>query len=260
MEIRRQGDLEEVADRFQHCLAQMRRTWTPGTLTGDVNRFLNAVEGATVPDVWIGGWETLDPWRAARALARHPRFLPTWPADPVARGHIRQLVKERGRRAAERYLRDVVYPEAVMLAYARIGEPQYIRLDPSPRGAKFRRYVRDAAGPVRLKPEDLAVNGPFYRWLRSQAVRIATQLLADHHMAVRPETIPFYGSSAKFLSPVAFAGRPLSRREQTMFRMQSAGATHAEIARALGISRPAAKQLSYRLRRRSRHDVGRHPR
>jgi hypothetical protein len=63
----------------------VRQGLSAGTLNGDYNRFLNATDDFPVPH-WLGGSESLDLWQAAAALARHPRFIPTWPAAPQAKG------------------------------------------------------------------------------------------------------------------------------------------------------------------------------
>jgi hypothetical protein len=232
-----QGD---IGDRFQHALAQLRRTWTPGTLTGDANRFLNAVDGVPVPDVWLGGWESLDPWRAAAALARHRRFLPTWPADPQAKGHMCRLIRELGRQGAERHLREVLYPEALMFAAKGLDQPQRIRF-------KNGGFLKDAGGrALPFKPETLAL-ATFARWLRKAAIRHIVLRLAESDSIVRPERVPaFYGRR----SPAGqFFGR-LSPEERTLIRLHDGGGSHAEVAEALDISTSAARQRAYRLRRK----------
>ena len=57
MAIQRQGGAAahgaSLWNRLQGRLAQLRRIYEPGTLTGDFNRFLDAVDDIPVPDVWL---------------------------------------------------------------------------------------------------------------------------------------------------------------------------------------------------------------
>jgi len=252
MAIHRQGGAAahghtRLWDRFQRGLAQLRRSYEPGTLAGDFNRFLNALDRLPVPDVWLGGWEHLDRWRAAAALVRHRRFIPFWPADPQAKGHVRRMIREHGgREGADRHLREDLHPKALVLAAEGLDQPQRIRL-------KNGGFVKDAARRVLpFKPEDLAVNGPFYRWLRKETINHVERLLGEADSIVRPERTPrppaFYGRR-----PPAeqFFGR-LSTDDRALIRLRERGASYAEIGAALDISRDAAKQRAYRLDHRRR--------
>jgi hypothetical protein len=228
----------------QRIRARFDALYPPGNLAGDLTRFIEAA--------YFG----CDPGEAAIALARHRRFLPTRLASPVAKGRIRRLIREQGG-SAERYLRDVLYPQALFEALRGRTQAQHIRLRI---GCRFG-WLKDAAGRrLAFRPDELpgrsaCGNALFARWLRKEAVRHVERLLAEDlgeaDTNVRPERpSAFYGRR-----PFArqFFGR-LSAADQALLRLlENQNASFAKIGADLGISRDAAKKRVRRLRLKLEH-------
>jgi DNA-binding NarL/FixJ family response regulator len=218
-----------AAEYTRYVREQLAQRFPVGDLTGDLTRFLEAK--------FLG----CNQWQAAEALAAHRHLCPTRLADPQAKGHLRRLIRERGRVEAERYLREVAYPKALLAALDERDEAQHIRLG--------RRHVKDArARRVKFMPEILRGHGLFYRWLRKHTIAHVGRLLAEEDTIVRPEhhAPAFYG---RRIPAGQFFGR-LSTEERTLLRLLGDGASHAEVAAALDVSRSVAKQRAYRLRRK----------
>jgi hypothetical protein len=223
--------------------------YPPGDLIGDLTRFIEAA--------YFG----CDPWEAAIALAKHRRFLPTRLASPAAKGCVRRLRDEHGPAAAERYLRESLYPEALIRALKEQTKPQRIRLRIGP----ARQYLKDAGvRPVACRPNELPDrsafgNALFARWLRKQTISHVERLLAEEvtspviistRPVIRPERMPaFYGSR---VPAGPFRGR-LSAQERLLLKLLPQHTSYAGLAAALGISRDAVKKRARRLRLKLEH-------
>jgi hypothetical protein len=223
-----------AAEETEHIRALFDAQYPVGTLTGDLTRFLEAE--------YFG----LDQWQAATALAQHRRFMPTSQTDVAAGWALRRLIGERGREATERYLRDKIYPEALVLAFKHAEKPQTIRLG----GIGWLKDSKGRRLPFRPRMLESLTNRLLSRWLRKEAMNEAERLLLDGDRVVLPQRIPFCGDKLPPDGAPFFGEQRLSEADQTVLRMQGSKATHAEVGRALGISRPAAKQRAYRLRHR----------
>jgi hypothetical protein len=226
--------------------------YPPGNFVGDLTRFVEAA--------YFG----CDPWEAAIALAKHRRFLPSEVTAPAAKGSLRRLKREHGRVVGERYLRDTLYPEALMLALKERTERQYIRLRLGPHRKDLKKdtgkYLKDARGrrqvfsPNEVRDRSAFGNALFVRWLRKQTIKHVVRLLAEEVTTpaiINPQpnvrlkrTAAFYG----YQVPVAPFSGQLSTQERTLLRLLRRHTSYAEVATVLGISTRAAKQRAYRLR------------
>ena len=106
-------------------------------------------------------------------LARRPDFLSTRFGNPKARAAIRRMKRDVGP-GYRRELRQVIFPEAILLTVADCSSPQPIRLGGGGRDARSRAraYVRDAdLGSVLPVPPD-HLPGPAFRvWFKQRAMR-----------------------------------------------------------------------------------------
>jgi hypothetical protein len=239
--------------RYQH--------YRPGTLTGDFNRFLDALDGFPVQGL-LGGWQSLDPWRAAAALVQHDRFLSSGFKDPWVARCLGRLVSRHSPDRVECLLRTEIFPEALMLAATDITRRRRVRLAEKP--------VKDAAGRFgAFSPEHLALVPDFYTWLRQEAHRMAEELVADWADDPKPddESASAYGDPLGIgralddflaeaedlehhLMPEPVAKRPLRPHDELVQAMTADGHTAAEIGQVLDRKPGAVRVRRYRIRHR----------
>jgi hypothetical protein len=265
---RRDTDLEDLEARLERYREWCDKFYRPGTLNGDFNRFLNAIDEVPVPH-WLGGWEPLDPWRAAKALARHRRFLSSGFKNPRVARCLGRLVSRHGRARVECILRTDIFPQALIFAARDTERRRRIKLGRRARTSSGERvgprYLRDAANRVgAFSPADLPVVAEFYDWLSLEAHRIAETLVADRvGESPRPcREQPVGDELERFL---AAAGTPATRevsrylaptkggdpdRDLRAFSMRAEGHTSAEIGQALGMKAATVRQRLSRMDRR----------
>jgi len=242
-------------------LEEVLRT-LPGTFSGDWHHFRDVACRCIVLDA-NGRFEhldvTADLWDAARALARHRRFLSMRFAKPKTQGVLRRLVEHEGRTAVERRLRDDIFPTALVDAVKESqGVCRRIRLAQT--------WLKDASARViAFSPLELPLRREYYRWLRAEAHRLAAKTLRDLDPQPPPPEAPkkprrglaglrehlddenLWRWVRKRLE-AGGSGDPA--RDYHVVRLTAKGRTSTEIGLSLGISRNAARQLRYRIHAR----------
>jgi DNA-binding CsgD family transcriptional regulator len=105
---------------------------------------------------------------AATRLARDPEFLSCRFADPRADRQVRELVKVQGRARIHGYIRDQIFPTALLLAAVEARRPREIRLGRD--WAKTHRGHVIRTAPIKGLPISA-----LKAWLRQEAKRIAAE-------------------------------------------------------------------------------------
>jgi DNA-directed RNA polymerase specialized sigma24 family protein len=225
-----------AAEETQRRRALFDARFPPGTMTGDLSRFLEAE--------YFG----VDRWEGAVALVPHLlRGRPARFGHPAAQYRLREHLRARGEAAVLEWL----FPTAIMVAWARGRVPRRIRIG-SGIGSG---WLKDECGRVRpYRPDDdLRRAGWYWRWLRRETYRYAEGMLLDDGAASAdaPDTAALH---ARLDDQSAGAG--LTPREAQALHLRVDGKKHAEVGAALGITTDAARQLRHRAERKLRRVLG----
>lgn len=173
---------------------------------------------------------------AAFALAAREDFLTTVFADPRGHQAYRREIGRVGKAAARRWLREEVFPQAILLATSEVDEKTRIRLGRTT-------PVRDLLRPdlvLPMRPRELS-GGELDAWLRQRAKAQAVAIMTDIDPSPRRPRLPD--------QPRQIPGN-LSPRQREVAILLTAGLSYSEIAARLGIKGTSAKKYGQRLRRR----------
>jgi hypothetical protein len=187
-------------------------------------------------------------WEAASRLATSfsAKFR-----DPAAARVIREERANRGRPAAQRWLREQVFPEAIMLVFAHLNEPRYMKL-----GSKWVLSRR-----IPMDPENALTSSDFRRWFR-QEVRNSAEAILLERSYPRPldtETHPPTWEPGWSLDPVyesaallRKAGVRLSPKQRELLKHLASGVPVSQVHAVMGISPATSRVMLHQIRQRQR--------
>ncbi|MBZ5638523.1 MAG: hypothetical protein LAO51_07145 [Acidobacteriia bacterium] len=229
--------------------ALIRKEGIPWEIAGPMEKASRSILGVLFGDpLAMAEFDDLRE-EAVNRLVSHCSYFPRYLRNPRLRRRLAQEKTKRGPEGLRRWLREEVFPAAMMEAFASREEARRFRL-----GTKWIRadglgIIDDgssgAVSPVR--PSDLS-SGRYRRWLRQETLSNAARRILEDNPK---REVPAYIHPPDLRIYHRLAGR-LTDRQKALLGLRDQGMTYAQIAARLCTTHANARQIGSRLDRLAR--------